>query len=57
MRANVSITFTRHTGRSSKEEMSEQVNFDDEQCTFIEVSRAAIALLELFVKNTRFGRR
>jgi hypothetical protein len=37
--------------------MSEQVNFDDEQCTFIEASRAAIALLELFVKNTRFGRR
>jgi len=57
MRANVSITYTRHTSRFSRIERSEQVSFDAEQRSFVEAASEAIDLLKDYVKNARLRRR
>jgi hypothetical protein len=57
MKASVSITFTRHTGRFSRRERAEQADFDDDQLSFIEAASSVIDTLEPFVKDARSRRR
>jgi hypothetical protein len=57
MKANVAITYTRHTGRFSRIEKSEQVSFDAEQCSFVEAASEMVDLLNDYVKNARLRRR
>ena len=57
VKANVSITFTRHMSRFSRLERTKQLTFDDEQSSFLEAASAAIDLLDEYVKNARLRRR
>jgi hypothetical protein len=57
MKANVAITYTRHTGRFSRIDRSEQVSFDPEQRSFVEAASEVIDLLKDYVKNARLRRR
>jgi len=49
MKGSISITFTRHTGRFSRLEKTEQVTFDDEQSSFLEAALAVIGILDEYV--------
>jgi len=57
MKASISITFTKHTGKFSKKERSEEASFDDELCTFIGAALALIDVLDDYVKGARQRRR
>jgi hypothetical protein len=57
MKANVTITYTRHTGRFSKIEKSEETSFDAEQHSFVEVTSQLIDALDDYVKKARLRRR
>ena len=57
MNAYASVTYTRHTGKRSKIERSEQVTFDLERHTIAEVASAIIESLAEEVKNARLAGR
>lgn len=57
MKACVTITYTRHTGKFSKIGRTAHTSFDIEHRTLIEVAERGIALLDDYVRNTRLRKR
>jgi hypothetical protein len=57
MNAYASVTYTRHTGKRSKIERSQQVTFDLERYTIDEAASAIIESLTAEVRDARARRR
>jgi len=57
MKANVAISYTRHTGRFSRIERTEQASFDTDRSSFAEEAATLIEALHEYVTNARARRR
>jgi hypothetical protein len=57
MKADVAITYTRHTGKFSRTERTEQASFDSDRSSFVEEAATLIEVLREYVENVRARRR